>query len=177
MIDIRLNASAVHGGATDSMRALAEEKLSFLDGRIADDSIVRLTVAPEGKHSLALTVSVTAPDDYHIRLTQVGADYYTALPQLASRLKETLNQHAERMNDRAKRGGEAGADDTHAPEPLPITRHKVVIASAMRESEAIAEAEALGHSLFVFRDTDVTDAPLSLIYQRVEGGWGLMQIR
>lgn len=155
------------------MQELAETKFAFLDGRIAEGSVVRLKIEPDGKHALESTVSVVAPDNRHIRISQSGADYYAVIPQLASRLRETLNQYTERMHAPAK---VKAHDDIHAPAELPITRQKVIIAETMRESEAIAEAEALGHSWFAFRDADVPHAPTAVLYQRVAGGWGIAWI-
>ena len=174
MIKLTLNATAMHGGATPAMKELAEQKLAFLDGRIADYSTVRVAVVPEGNRGMIVTASIVTPDDHHIRMSQAGTDFYEIMPQLAVRLRETLNQHKEKVTDAAHGSGAGmGADAADALS----TREKCIVASEMSEEAAVAEAEALGHSWFVFRNVDFVDTPLSIVYQRVAGGWGVMILR
>lgn len=55
-----------------------------------------------------------------------------------------------------------------------IKRTKYIEASAMTESDAIFEIEALNHSFYVFRNVD-KDCLLSVLYRR-ESGYGLLVI-
>ena len=115
MIKLTLNATAMHGGATPAMKEFAEQKLAFLDGRIADYSTVRVAVVPEGDRGMIVTASVVTPDDHHIRMSQAGTDFYEIMPQLAVRLRETLNQHKEKVADAARASGAGmGADAADA---------------------------------------------------------------
>ncbi len=56
--------------------------------------------------------------------------------------------------------------------PDPIDRRKIVELSPMSEMEAIEQMELLGHTFFVFHNSE--DGTVNVLYRRENGGYGLL---
>jgi len=97
----------------------------------------------------------------------MGGVSHIAAHTIYKGLEEAAKKHLKERTDKRQSGGSSSVD---AIEPALIDRRKTIIASPMSETEAIEQAEALGHSWFAFRNTDLPGTPLSLLYSRVVGG-------
>lgn len=174
MVKLTIKATT-HGGVTPAMRELAEKKFSFLDGRVAEDSGARLTVSPEGQ-CISVDVEVTTLDHHRISMAHGGRDFYTIIPQLAASLKETLNQYDDKRHTEYQRVGDV-PEEAECSGPSDLDGFRVVIASEMNEYDAIAEAEREGHRWYAFRDIELVDTPIAIVYQRADNSWATAVIR
>ena len=170
------HASQIHGGLTDAMRDYATRELDWLDRCLAPDTPVTISVMPEGAHTLCVKLSAVLSDDHHIRMTERSEDFYIAMHMLAARLQETVSQYTDKQTDRKQKGAPVMNVETET-ESDPIVRRKLILASPMTESAAMAEAERLGHAWFAFRDLDQSGQPLVLLYCRFAGGWGIAELK
>lgn len=169
------HASQIHGGLTDAMRDYATRELDWLDRCLAPDTPVTISVTPEGAHTLCVKLSAVLSDDHHIRMTERSDDFYIAMHMLSARLRETVNQHNAKRDDKRQAPAEITVSEPHDDDP--IVRRKLILASPMTESAAMAEAERLGHAWFAFRDLDQPGTPLVLLYSRFAGGWGVAELK
>lgn len=171
---VLINASRVHGGLTPAMQAFLEKELADLEEYLAPDSAVSVSVVPDGPRAIAVNASMVLKDNYHVRRSKTSEDFYIAAHTIYKGLEEAAKKHLNERTDKRQSGGSSSVD---AIEPALIDRRKTIIASPMSETEAIEQAEALGHSWFAFRNTDLPGTPLSLLYSRVVGGWGIAELR
>ena len=64
--------------------------------------------------------------------------------------------------------------ETHEESEFDIVRTKRFTVKPMSAEEAILQMNLLGHSFFVFRNTDLVDA-ICVVYRRNNGGYGLIE--
>lgn len=171
---ILINAAQVHGGLTPAMQSFLEKELADLEEYIAPDSAVSVSVSPDGPHMLSVNASIVLRDNYHVRRTEKSEDFYIAAHSIYRSLEEAAKRHLQLRTDKRQA---AAKPETEMQETGPVVRRKTIIASSMSEKEAISQAEALGHSWFAFRNADLPGEPLSLLYSRVAGGWGIAEMR
>lgn len=93
---------------------------------------------------------------------------------MAGILEDAAKRHLRLRTDNRQASAKP---ETEMQETGPVVRRKAIVASSMSEKEAISQAEALGHSWFAFRNADLPGEPLSLLYSRVAGGWGIAEMR
>lgn len=169
-----INASRIHGGLTPAMQSFLEKELADLEEYLAPDSAVSVSVVPDGPRAIAVNASMVLKDNYHIRRSEKSEDFYIAARKIYKSLDDAAKRHLQERTDKRQAGTKAKVE---MPEASLIARRKTIIASTMSEAEAIAQAEALGHSWFAFRNADLPGEPLSLLYGRVAGGWGIAELR
>lgn len=174
MVKLTIKATT-HGGVTPAMQELAEKKFDFLDGRVANDSDARLTVSQEGQN-ISVTVAVITLDHHRISMEHRGRDFYTIIPQLASSLKETISQYDDKRHTSYQLAGDE-PEDADCSVPPDLDDFRVVIASEMNEGDAIAEAEREGHRWYAFRDIELVDTPIAIVYKRADNSWATAVIR
>ena len=171
---VLINASRVHGGLTPAMQAFLEKELADLEEYLAPDSAVSVSVVPDGPRTISVNASMVLKDNYHIRRSEKSEDFYSAAHEIYKSLDDAAKRHLQERTDKRQAGTKAKVE---MPEASLIARRKTIIASTMSEAESIAQAEALGHSWFAFRNADLPGEPLSLLYSRVSGGWGIAELR
>jgi putative sigma-54 modulation protein len=68
---------------------------------------------------------------------------------------------------------DATENEVETKEPSVVVRTKSLTLKPMSLDEAITRMEALGHSFFLY--LDIEEQQMSVVYHRLEGGYGLIQ--
>jgi putative sigma-54 modulation protein len=69
---------------------------------------------------------------------------------------------------------EAIEEETIADEEMEVVRSKSIFLKPMSLDEAITRMNALGHSFFIYLDTD--DEKVCVVYARDNGGYGVIEV-
>lgn len=162
---------------TDAMRAYAEEKLARLE-RFSDqiiDARVVMSYTANGNSATPakVEVQVNVPHGM-VRAEERGVDTYAAIDQVVDKLERQLKRFKGKFIARRNAASppppvEAAPSDT-APRIVRTKRH---VLRPMTPEDAAVQMEALGHSFFMFRNSE-TDT-ISVIYLRNDGNYGLIE--
>jgi putative sigma-54 modulation protein len=176
---MRLQVKGKNVEVSDSIRTYAEQKLSKLEGRLHELTLVELELAVERNPSIAAnqvaeaTVWTKGPV---LRAREASTDMKSSIDQLTDKLLRQVKHYRDRRSRRAQRGA-ANADQggAHvAPDESPqIVKSKQFAVKPMTAEEAALQLELIGHDFFVFRNADSED--INVLYRRNAGGYGLIE--
>ena len=162
---------------TEAIESKISDKLSKLDKYfIVSDNVeakVLCRVYPYGQK-----LEVTIPTEYVLlRAEVVDQDLYNAIDLVIDKLEGQIRKYKTRLNRKSK--DNKLAFNLASIEPLDdeeedvLVKTKTITPKPMDMEEAIMQMELIGHSFFVYRDTE-TDA-ISIVYRRNDGDYGLIE--
>lgn len=162
----------------DSIKDYAEKKISKLERYLRDgDAAAKVTLSVEKNH--LCTVEITIRDGSTLLRAQTEApdgDMRGAIDAAVGYIERQILKNKTRLAKRMRSEGfppPAVDDFTVAEErEFQIVRTKRFAVKPMSPEEAILQMNLLNHSFFVFRNSD--DDSLSIVYQRKNGGYGLI---
>jgi len=152
---------------TEAIEEKVSEKLSKLDKYF----IVR--TYPYGQK-----IEVTIPTEYVLlRAEVVDQDLYNAIDLVIDKLEGQIRKYKTRLNRKSKDNklafNLASIEPLEDEEEDVLVKTKTITPKPMDMEEAIMQMELIGHSFFVYRDTE-TDA-ISIVYRRNDGDYGLIE--
>ncbi|MEX2210717.1 MAG: ribosome-associated translation inhibitor RaiA [Gaiellaceae bacterium] len=177
---MRLQVKGKNVEVSDSIRSYAEQKLSKLEGRLHELTLVEVELTVERNPSIAAnqvaeaTVWTKGPV---LRAREASTDMKASIDQLADKLLRQVKHYRDRRTRRDQRGAAAAADQggLHVtPDDSPeIVKSKQFAVKPMSAEEAALQLELIGHDFFVFRNADSED--INVLYRRRAGGYGLIE--
>lgn len=170
---MRIDVISKNVDVTPAIRALIEKKASKLRPFVSDDASIRFMIdANQNRHKIEATLYV---DGRIIRAEQRSDDLYKTIDQTVDVLIKRLKNYKEKKHEKVVRSESIRrpefVEEADQEESL-IVRRKIFVMNSMSAEDACAELRLLGHSFFVFRDSD-TDK-ISVVYEREDGGYGLI---
>ena len=162
---------------TEGIETKITKKLSTLDKYfIVSDEVeakVLIRVYPVGQK-----IEVTIPTEYVLlRAEVVDNDLYNAIDAVVDKLEGQIRKYKTRLSRKSKDKKLAFNVATLEPqdeeEKDEIVRTKTIQPKPMDLEEAIMQMELIGHSFFVYKDFE-TDQ-ISVVYKRLDGGYGLIE--
>lgn len=163
---------------TDSIRAEIERKLSRMDKFfVIDDDVLCRAVVRSYKVGAKVEITIFTKE-MDLRAEVKNDDLYAAFDLAIDKLEGQMRKLKTRM-DRSKAAASLGKSfafenvEEFEPENDEIVRTKSIYLNPMTIDEAITRMEALGHSFFVYLDSD--DDRISVAYKRFDGGYGVLQ--
>jgi len=166
---------------TDALKSYVERKTERLDryfDQIVDAKVVlSLAGSPHVERRAKAEIQLNVPGGL-IRVEESDPDMYAAIDRAVEVLEKQLKRFKGRLL--GKRHSSLGT-----PPPLPveeedseefepeIVRVKRFEMKPMTPEDAALQMEALGHTFFVFRNSD-TDQ-INVIYRRHDGNYGLIE--
>lgn len=169
---------------SDEIRQMAEDKVSsaarFFDGKV-DVADVEFTEETNPRISDRYGVEITSNVAGHtVRVQQHHADQQAAVDQAVDRFERQLRRLKERLIDRNrsrsnKRLNEAFIPDEEDEDTIgtaSIVRTKQFTMKPMSPQEAALQMEMLGHSFFLFMNSETGSH--ALLYRRRDGQLGLI---
>ena len=146
--DMRISISGKNLEVSDYMRETAEKKLNKLSKFFPQDADAQVSLAVEKNRHI---VEVTVPYEGRIiRAEETSGDMYASLDNVVSKLEKQVQRYRTRQ-DRRRKSGEV----------------------TMSEEEAMLQMEMLGHSFFVFENSETGD--VNVLYVRKDGNYGLIE--
>ena len=159
---------------TEGLKTAVQDKLSKLERYFTPDTEVVVTLSVEKERQ---KIEVTIPTEYVLlRAEVVDQDLYNAIDLVIDKLEGQIRKYKTRLNRKSK--DNKLAFNLASIEPLEeeedvLVKTKTITPKPMDMEEAIMQMELIGHSFFVYRDTE-TDA-ISIVYRRNDGDYGLIE--
>ena len=162
---------------TEAIEEKVSEKLSKLDKYfIVSENVaakVLVRTYPYGQK-----IEVTIPTEYVLlRAEVVDQDLYNAIDLVIDKLEGQIRKYKTRLNRKSKDNklafNLASIEPLEEEEEDVLVKTKTITPKPMDMEEAIMQMELIGHSFFVYRDTE-TDA-ISIVYRRNDGDYGLIE--
>ncbi len=160
---------------TDSMKDYVKEKLAKLDKYTLDDD-VKATVNVKVRN-YSQKVEVTIPlKTLILRAEEESSDFYSAVDLVVDKLERQIRKNKTKLKKKEKEGvKEFNIDDIidlSDKEEREI-KHKKINIKPMNLDEAILQMELLGHSFFMYKDSDIEK--IAVVYKRHDGGYGVIE--
>ena len=162
---------------TDAIKATIEEKLSRLDKYfVIDDEVLARAVVRS--YTVGAKVEITVFTKLmDLRAEVKNDDLYAAVDLALDKLEGQMRKLKTRM-DRSKEAASLGEsfvleslEEEEAEDE--IVRTKSIYLEPMTIDAAITRMDALGHSFFLYLDSD--DNQICVAYKRLDGGYGVIQ--
>lgn len=171
---MRISITGKNIEVSDYLRDLAVKKMAKLDRYFPADTVAQITMAVEKNRHI---VEVTIPyGGGIIRGEEVTGDMYASIDNVIAKLERQIVRYrtklekslkAEAFNDPVP---EYSDEDEEGPKVVRVKRFSI---KPMSEEEAILQMELLGHSFFVFTNSE-TDT-INVLYRRKDGDLGLIE--
>ena len=162
---------------TEAIEEKVSEKLSKLDKYFIVSENVEAKVLVR-TYPYGQKIEVTIPTEYVLlRAEVVDQDLYNAIDLVIDKLEGQIRKYKTRLNRKSKDNklafNLASIDPLEDEEEDVLVKTKTITPKPMDMEEAIMQMELIGHSFFVYRDTE-TDA-ISIVYRRNDGDYGLIE--
>lgn len=162
---------------TESIEEKVSEKLSKLDKYFIVSENVEAKVLVR-TYPYGQKIEVTIPTEYVLlRAEVVDQDLYNAIDLVIDKLEGQIRKYKTRLNRKSKDNklafNLASIEPLEEEEEDVLVKTKTITPKPMDMEEAIMQMELIGHSFFVYRDTE-TDA-ISIVYRRNDGDYGLIE--
>ena len=164
---------------SESIKSYAEKKISKLDRYFRDeDTTASVTFSVEKDHLCTVEITIRGTGTL-LRAEKVApdGDMRGAIDAAVGYIERQILKNKTRLAKRLRSEGfpaPAPADDFEVMEEkeFNIVRTKRFAVKPMSTEEAILQMNLLNHDFFVFRKSD--DNSLCIVYQRKNGGYGLI---
>lgn len=162
---------------TEAIEEKVSEKLSKLDKYFIVSENVEAKVLVR-TYPYGQKIEVTIPTEYVLlRAEVVDQDLYNAIDLVIDKLEGQIRKYKTRLNRKSKDNklafNLASIEPLEEEEEDVLVKAKTITPKPMDMEEAIMQMELIGHSFFVYRDTE-TDA-ISIVYRRNDGDYGLIE--
>lgn len=162
---------------TEAIEEKVSEKLSKLDKYFIVSENVEAKVLVR-TYPYGQKIEVTIPTEYVLlRAEVVAQDLYNAIDLVIDKLEGQIRKYKTRLNRKSKDNklafNLASIEPLEEEEEDVLVKTKTITPKPMDMEEAIMQMELIGHSFFVYRDTE-TDA-ISIVYRRNDGDYGLIE--
>ena len=163
----------------DSIKDYAEKKISKLERYFREeDTSASVTFSVEKDHLCTVEITIRGAGPLLRAQTQApDGDMRGAIDAAVGYIERQILKNKTRLSKRLRSEGfpaSAPADDFElaAEKEFNIVRTKRFSVKPMSAEEAILQMNLLGHSFFVYRDSE--NESLCIVYQRKNGGYGLI---
>ena len=162
---------------TEAIEEKVSEKLSKLDKYFIVSENVEAKVLVR-TYPYGQKIEVTIPTEYVLlRAEVVDQDLYNAIDLVIDKLEGQIRKYKTRLNRKSKDNklafNLASIEPLEDEEEDVLVKTKTITPKPMDMEEAIMQMELIGHAFFVYRDTE-TD-PISIVYRRNDGDYGLIE--
>ena len=163
----------------DSIKDYAEKKISKLERYFREeDTTASVTFSVEKDHLCTVEITIRGAGPLLRAQTEApDGDMRGAIDAAVGYIERQILKNKTRLAKRLRSEGfppPAPTDDFEVAEEkeFNVVRTKRFSVKPMSAEEAILQMNLLGHSFFVFRDSE--NESLSIVYQRKNGGYGLI---
>ena len=161
----------------ENVHRYAEKKVMKLERFFGDDADALVTFSVE-KNRNNVEITVHAANTY-FRASESTSDMFASVDAAVATIERQIRKNKTRLARRLRQDAFVRTPDatSFAPEEpeegtFEIIRTKKFNMKPMTREEAILQMNLLDHTFFVFRNSE--DDSLSIVYQRKNGGYGLI---
>ena len=164
---------------TDALRTYVEEKVAKIEKYFTEEQELNAKVNLKVYRDKRSKVEVTIPlGGITLRAEDISQDMYGSIDLVVDKIERQIRRNKtkiERKHRQKVATGQVFTDELveQVENEVKVVRTKQVDLKPMDMEEAIMQMELIGHSFFVYRDTE-TDA-ISIVYRRNDGNYGLIE--
>ncbi len=160
--------------AGEKLRDVIEKKVAKLDKYFEDDTKCKVYMKKEGKSSKT-EISLEYKGNF-IRAQAYGDNLYDTIDIVLPKIEGQLRKHRTKLEKQLKKNAFVAAPvfEEIAPEDVRIAKVKSFRLNPMTTDEAITEFELMGHSFFVYLDSETSK--VKVLYLRDDGNLGMLDL-
>ena len=173
---MRLNVNGKGMEVSEYLQGVAEKKAMKLQRYFKADTCMDMLLSIEhGMHICEVTVPFK---DVVLRAEEATGDMYNSIDAALKKLERMIRKHRTKLEKRIYDGvydfsDSVYDDEGYAEEDYKLVKKKSFTVKPMDIEEAAMQMELLGHSFFVFINSD-TDT-VNVLYKRKDGDLGLIE--
>jgi putative sigma-54 modulation protein len=174
---MRIIVSGKNMDITDALRDMTESKLERLDKLFGSEVDAQVTMSVERNRQI-VEITIPLKNGVILRAEEATNDMYVSIDKSIDKLHKQLEKHKTRI-ERRYRGHDSirleNIPDVEEAEQdeFRIVRTKRFPVKPMDPEEAVLQMELLGHSFFVFANSDSDE--VNVVYKRKDGNYGLIE--
>ena len=158
---------------TDSIKEYLEEKLSkmdkYFDNPEAAEAKVLIKVRGR-EQKVEVTIN---KESYDLRSEESHSDLYAAIDLVIDKLERQFRKYKTKLLSQQRQETIEFIEETIEEIEEDVVKRKKVYLKPMDEEEAITQMELLGHTFFVFKNTETNS--VCVVYKRHDGAYGLIE--
>ena len=164
----------------DSVKAYAEKKVGKLEKFFKEEPEASVTFSVEKKNRCVAEITLRGANGTLFRAVceDPDGDMRGAIDEAVSQIDRKIRKNKTRLAKNLRSDAivpEVPEEfDIHEEREFDIVRTKRFAVKPMSPEEAILQMNLLGHSFFVFRNTD-DDNAICVVYTRNSGGYGIIE--
>ncbi len=174
---MRISITGKNLEISDYLNDLVNKKVGKLERFFPQDQDVFVTLSVEKNRHI---VEVTIPyDGGVIRGEEFTGDMYASIDNVLDKLEKQILRHRTKLEKclhsaafKEMEAAEMAEDDAEDEGPR-IVRVKRFAIKPMDEEEAMMQIELVGHSFYVFLNSDTNQ--MNVLYKRKDGNYGLIE--
>ncbi len=161
---------------TNGMKRAVQEKIGKLERYFTPDTEVHVTMAVERNlHKIEITIPVKGNI---LRAEEQSEDMYSSIDLVQDVLERQVKKYRSKLsglrsNRDSDKAGLLAADPDIDEEPIRIERVKQFAVKPMDPEEACIQMDMLGHSFYVFRNSETEE--VNVVYKRHDNSYGLIE--
>ena len=164
---------------TPAIKSYIEDKIGKLDKYFenADDIEASVVIKIRGKDQ---KIEITIPAmSYTLRSEESHNDLYAAIDLTVDKLERQIRKNKTKLNSKIKKNMiqnfELELEESFEDDDQVVLKRKKIDMKPMDEEEAMLQMNMLGHSFFVFKNTDTNS--ICVLYQRKDGNYGIIETK
>lgn len=160
---------------TNGLRNQVEDKIGKLERYFTPNTEIHVTLSVEkDRQKIEVTIPVKGSI---IRAEQESEDMYASIDMVEEIIEKQLKKYKNKIID-SKQAGEGLSrafldEDYDEDDSIQIDRVKRFAIKPMDPEEACVQMELLGHSFYVFRNSETDE--VNVVYKRKRGAYGLIE--
>ena len=168
---------------TPAIREYVEKKISKLERYFTEAPDAKVNVNLRFNQDKSSKVEVTIPlPQLVLRAEETNIDMYAGIDLITDKLERQIRKHKTKVNRKFREKGEPSFTFTATESPetrdldeedLELVRTKRFDLKPMDSEEAILQMNMLGHSFYVFTNSDSNRT--NVVYKRKDGRYGLIE--
>ena len=168
---------------TPAIREYVEKKITKLERYFTEAPDAKVNVNLRFNQDKSSRVEVTIPlPQLVLRAEETNIDMYAAIDLITDKLERQIRKHKTKVNRKFREKGEPSftfaaieSPEVHEndEEDLELVRTKRFDLKPMDSEEAILQMNMLGHSFYVFTNSD--NNRTNVVYKRKDGRYGLIE--
>ena len=160
---------------TEGLRAAVEEKIGKLERYFNDSTEVHVTLSTEKNRQ---KIEVTVPmKGTIIRAEETSTDMYVSIDLVEEVIERQLRKYKNKLIQKEQNVAQLNKgfvdEDSYEEEEISIIRSKKFAMKPMDPEEACVQMELLGHTFFVFRNSETDE--VNVVYKRKDNTYGLIE--
>ena len=161
----------------DSVKAYAEKKIGKLEKFFKEEPEASVTFSVEKKNRCVAEITLRGANGTLFRAVceDPDGDMRGAIDEACAQIERKIRKNKTRLAKNLRTEAVLPEEfEPHEESEFDIVRTKRFTVKPMSAEEAILQMNLLGHSFFVFRNTDSADA-ICVVYRRNNGGYGIIE--